>query len=243
MDHELRLYAHRGSSARFPENTLAAFRAALEEGANALELDVHVTADRELVVCHDPDLVRTAGLALRIRETRLADLREITIGGETERLSLLGEVLETFPATPMSVDLKPRDPRAVGMLVDLVEAHGRPERITLASFHDPIVRAFRRRHAGPTALTHREVTLLRIAPWLARIVAGDAAQIPVTWRGIRLDTPRFIARCRRLGLRIDYWVVNDPETAARLLDRGATGVMTDEPARLAPLFAERTEAL
>ena len=59
------------------------------------------------------------------------------------------------------------------------------------------------------------------------------------WDGaIRLDGHRFIARCRSLGLRVDYWVVDDPKEARRLLDLGATGIMSDDPALIAPVFDE-----
>jgi glycerophosphoryl diester phosphodiesterase len=70
-------------------------------------------------------------------------------------------------------------------------------------------------------------------------VSGDAAHIPVEHSGIRLDGRRFIKRCRDLGLRVEYWVVDDPEEARRLLDLGATGIMSDDPAIIAPIFRER----
>jgi len=70
-------------------------------------------------------------------------------------------------------------------------------------------------------------------------VAGNSAHIPVVHSGIRLDGRSFVARCRALGLRVDYWVVDDPEEARRLLDLGATGIMSDDPARIAPVFADR----
>jgi glycerophosphoryl diester phosphodiesterase len=63
-----------------------------------------------------------------------------------------------------------------------------------------------------------------------------AAQLPVRVGPIRLDTPRVVARCRQLGLRLDYWVVNDAETAQGLARLGANGVMTDDPARVATGF-------
>ncbi len=66
--HELRLFGHRGSSARLPENTIAAFRQALDDGATALELDVHRTADGHIVVAHDPDGLRMAGVSGRIAD-------------------------------------------------------------------------------------------------------------------------------------------------------------------------------
>jgi len=57
--------------------------------------------------------------------------------------------------------------------------------------------------------------------------------------GIDLDGRRFIGRCRALGLRVDYWVVNDPDDARELLDRGATGIISDDPAQIAGVFAGR----
>jgi glycerophosphoryl diester phosphodiesterase len=68
-------------------------------------------------------------------------------------------------------------------------------------------------------------------------IGGDAAMIPTHSGSVRLDGESFIRRCRRLGLRVDYWVVNDPKEARALLGRGATGIVTDDPGRLAPVMA------
>jgi glycerophosphoryl diester phosphodiesterase len=62
--------------------------------------------------------------------------------------------------------------------------------------------------------------------------------IPRRGYGIRLDGKSFLRRCRRLGLRVDYWVVNDPEEARTLLAAGATGIITDDPRRIAPVIRE-----
>ncbi|HWQ29275.1 MAG TPA: glycerophosphodiester phosphodiesterase family protein, partial [Dehalococcoidia bacterium] len=75
-----RLYAHRGAARERPENTICAFERALELGADALELDVHATRDGTLVVAHDPDGRRMAGVASVIRETSLADVQAWDVG-------------------------------------------------------------------------------------------------------------------------------------------------------------------
>ena len=75
-----RLVAHRGASAAAPENTLAAFRRAWELGCEAIELDVHLSADEQAVVIHDQDLARTAGDPRRVRECSLAELRALEVG-------------------------------------------------------------------------------------------------------------------------------------------------------------------
>lgn len=236
----LRLYAHRGASAKAPENTLSAFRAALADGANALELDIHRTADGHFVVAHDPDGSRLAGRTERISETDLDTMRRWSVGGEP--VPTLNEMLEAFPDTPLSIDLKPDDPAAVPPLIELLSHHRAERRVTLASFHDRLVWRFRRLGwPGRTALTRGEVIALRLAPLpvARRLIRGHAAQIPLRSGVVRLDRRNLLERCHGLGIRADYWVVNDPDAARRLLDDGATGVMTDDPARLVPVFRER----
>ena len=244
----LRLYGHRGSPAHLPENTLPAFERALHDGANALELDVHPTADGHFVVAHDPDGRRTAGIDESIRAITLARVKRWNLASGTTGAGLsrytvptLEETLEAFPHVPMSIDLKPDDPGAVPALLEVVAGHGAEDRVTLASFSTRVVRRIRSLgYRGRTTLSRSEVAVLRFLPsFLARhYVRGDAAHIPITHRGIRLDGRRFVARCRALGLRIEYWVVDDPEEARRLLDLGATGIMSDDPARIAPVFRE-----
>ena len=239
QDFRLRLYAHRGASARAPENSLAAFEIALADGANALELDVHRTADGHFVVAHDPDGVRTAGCDERIAEVGLDEIRRWAAGGES--VPTLTEFLRAFPDTPLSIDLKPNDPAAVEPLLNVLSSHNGEDRVTFASFHDRLVwHARRLGWQGRTALTRGEVAALRFAPLpLARnFIRGHAAQIPMRSGPIRLDRSAFLDRCRILGIRADYWVVNDPDEARTLLAAGATGLMSDDPALLAPVFRE-----
>lgn len=245
--HELRLYGHRGASARRPENTLAAFHQAVEDGATALEIDVHRTADDHLVVAHDPDGRRLAGTSAKIRDLQLVEVKRWRLadrrdGGEARHtVPTLDELLGEFPATPVSLDIKPDDPRAVLAALRIVAARGAEQRVTIGSFHDRLVRLVRRLgYAGATALTRREVAAARLLPLALsrRLVRGDAAMIPRRGWGIRLDGRAFVARCRRLGLRVDYWVVNEPAAARALLAAGATGLITDDPRAVAPVVAE-----
>jgi len=246
--HELRLYGHRGASALLPENTLAAFERALADGANALELDVHPTADGHFVVAHDPDGQRMAGAAEHIHAITLDQVKRWDVATtdcrdlDRHRVPTLEEVLDAFPGVPMSIDLKPDDPRAVPPLLEVVARHGAEDRVTLASFSTRVVHRIRGLgYPGRTTLSKFEVALVRFLPTaVARhFVMGSAAHIPVQYGMMRLDRPRFIARCRSLGLRVDYWVVDDPQKARQLLDAGATGIMSDDPALIAPVFAGR----
>jgi glycerophosphoryl diester phosphodiesterase len=227
---------------------MAAFERALADGANALELDVHPTVDGHFVVAHDADGQRMAGVSENINESLLDQVRKwnVAIGAGKEvghhSIPTLSETLDAFPEVPMSIDLKPDDPDAVAQLIDVITRHGAEDRVTLASFSTRVVREIRRQgYPGRTTLSKSEVALLRFLPAAIarRFVAGNSAHIPVAHSGIRLDGRAFIARCRSLGLRVEYWVVDDPEEAGRLLDLGATGIMSDDPALIAPVFAGR----
>jgi glycerophosphoryl diester phosphodiesterase len=245
----LRLYGHRGAPAHLPENTLEAFERALADGANSLELDVHPTSDGHFVVAHDPDGQRLAGVSEHINSSTLHQVKKWNVAARTGRDDLaphsvptLAETFEAFPGVPMSIDLKPDKPEAVAPLMDVVARFGAEETTTLASFSSRVVRRIRKLgYPGRTTLSKSEVAVLRFLPRpLAKLyVAGNAAHIPVEHHGIRLDSERFIQRCRSLGLRVDYWVVDDPQEARRLLDLGATGIMSDDPALIAPVFEER----
>src|SRR5512145_1466819 len=106
------VFGHRGASAEAPENTLAAFRLAVERGADGVELDVWRCASGELVVAHDDDLRRVGGSPLVVRKAPLAALRAVDVGswkGERfrgERVPLLDEVLEAVPSGLVNVELK-----------------------------------------------------------------------------------------------------------------------------------------
>ncbi len=245
------LFGHRGAAAVAPENTLEGFAKALADGANALETDVHATSDGVLVCSHDPDGRRAAGVEARIADSTLAEVRRWDAGwgfsssdgrrpyaGRGLRVPTLEEVLERFPGVPLSVDLKPHDLPLAEALVELLRRAGAAARVTVGSFHGDVVRRVRRLgYAGPTALTAGEVRFIVAlrgpVSLVRRFVRGSAAMIPPRAGPVRLDTTRLVLRLRRMGLRADYWVVNDPDTARTLVRRGATGLVSDVPSLLA----------
>jgi glycerophosphoryl diester phosphodiesterase len=248
------LYAHRGASGELPENTVPAFRRALEVGANALETDVHLTRDGHVVVSHDPTGERTAGIPRPIDATTLDELRTWDVGrvfraGRPDipprafTMPTLEEVLAEFPGVPFNVDIKRHDAWAARAVVDVVRRRHAQARVRLASFDAATLRVVRRLgYEGPTSLGASEILRLVCLPErVLRVLplAGDAAQIPVKQGPLRLDTPEFIAKVHALGLVVHYWTIDDPSEAERLLKAGADGIMTNEPARLATLFRTR----
>jgi glycerophosphoryl diester phosphodiesterase len=228
----VRVYAHRGASLEFPENTLPAFRRALELGADALETDVHVTADGVLVLSHDPDGGRVFGVPRRIAECTFEEVR--SWGAPS-----LEELVKEFPGIPINVDLKIE---AAALAVATLRRLGAEEQVILASFRSSTLRRVRALgYRGSTSLGRSEVARLVSLPALVQrgpfACPGRAAQLPTT-----LAQPWIVARCHALGLRVDYWTVNDPVQAQFLAALGADGVMTDDPARIVPAVRERTPA-
>jgi glycerophosphoryl diester phosphodiesterase len=245
------LYAHRGAPLELPENTVEGFRRGLELGAGAIETDVHLTADEQVVVSHDPDGARLAGVPAAIKDCTLAEVQRWDLGARFlsrggQRLAGLGfrvptleQVLAEFPRTPFNVDLKQHTPAMVDAILALLRRLGAEDRVLLASFSGWVLGELRRRgYPGRLGLGRRQIAAVALLP--TALLAGrfrrhDAAQIPTHVGPYRLDRANVIARCHALGLRVDYWTINDPEQARALWRLGADGVMTDDVAAIAPV--------
>ncbi len=226
----VRIYAHRGASAELPENTMAAFRRAAALGVDALELDIHATRDGVLVVSHDPDGRRLAGVAARLADLTWDEALRWDVGGG-ERLPRFEDVVTEFAHLPLNVDLK-RD--IADATVALLRRLGAEERVCLASFQVSTMRRVRALgYRGPTALSRPEVLValgvpasLRIGPLRCR---SQRAQLPLS-----LARPWVVRRMKALGLAVDFWTVDDPDLARRLVALGADGIMTNDPRRVVP---------
>lgn len=249
------VFAHRGAPAERPENTLVSFRRALELGADALETDVHLTADGAVVTIHDAHGGRVAGVERSIESSSLSEIRSWDAGyvfvdargerpfvGQGVKIPTLDEVLGELPKVRVNVDLKDEKPALARRFLEIVRHHSAEERVVAASFSRKPLRALR--EAG----FRGEMSLARIdflETWLVprvfqrRRPSGTRAQIPTHAGPLRVDTPRVIGKLHELGLAIDFWTVNEPEEATRLVSLGADGIMTDDPARIVPALRAR----
>jgi len=250
------LYAHRGAAAEEPENTLPSFRRAIELGADAIETDAHLTVDGHVVLSHDPTAGRMAGVAREIRRATLAEVQRWDVGwgflgergarpfaGRGYRIPTLDEALEAFPDVPFNVDAKQRTPPMVEALLATIRNHRAEERVRIASFRADTLREVRARGYPQTGLAQIEVARLVFTPTpLLRLspLMGQAAQIPTRVGRIDLTRKKFIDKCHALGLRVEYWTIDDPIEARRLIELGADGIMTDDPRAIAPVFGRVT---
>lgn len=250
----MRLYAHRGASAELPENTLESFARALELGADALETDVHMTADGVLVVAHDPDGQRIAGDPRAIRELPLAEVQRWDVGmgfmaadgsrpfvGKGFRVPTLEAVVSRFPVI-INIDMKQESPpiwQAVDALVTRLSAH---ERVQVASFHLRPLRALRAAgYRGRTSLAPPEVAALLALPTrlFRRACAGaHIAQLPTRMGRLDLARAWVISRARAAGLTVEFFTLNDPAEARALAELGPDGIMTDDPRVIAPVLGK-----
>lgn len=248
------VYAHRGAAAELPENTLPSFRRALELGADALETDVHLTADGAIVATHDEDGARVAGVPRAISATKLAEIRDWDAGhvfldarGERPfarrgyRIPTLEELLLELPRVRLNVDLKSEDPRLVARFIEIVRRHGAEDRIVAASFfRSTLVRLRRSGWTGESAFARSEFLACWLTPtWLRRSKPpGTRAQIPTHAGPLRFATRRTLDKLHGLGLGVDFWTINEPDEARELVLLGADGIMTDDPARIVPAVRE-----
>lgn len=232
MTHPFRLYGHRGAAAHHPENTMQAFSAAVQAGVDALETDVRITADEQVVVFHDADGQRTCNRPARLREVPWSEVATWDAGDGAPPMRL-SELLESWPSLFINVDVKDDDEDAALRTLEVVRKANREQTVGLATFHPRVADVLRRAGwRGQMSLVAREVAAVRLLPTFVgrRLIAGNAAQIPTHSRGFRLDGAGFIRRCHRLGLRVDYWTIDDPTEAAALVQRGADGIVTNDPA-------------
>jgi len=225
------IVAHRGSPQRATENTLASVRLAVEEGADMVEVDLQLSADGELLVVHDEELERLAGVPWRVEATPWRQLSRLTLIGPgapaERRIPTLGELLEAVPAeVALNLELKRRQAPRETLVEALAAAVGERRQLLVSSFDWALLGAVR---AG--------LPRLPVAPLADR--GGDrvlaAAAALGAW-GIHLSTRmagrRRVAAAAAAGRPTLVYTVNRPAVAERLFARGVCGVFTDRPGAL-----------
>jgi glycerophosphoryl diester phosphodiesterase len=239
--------AHRGSSAEAPENTLPAFEAAVHRGADALELDVRLTADGAPVVIHDETLDRTTDGTGPVRAQTLADLRSVDAGsrftadrgrshpylGQGLQIPTLGEVLWTFPRTPVLVEIK--EPEAQEAVRRVLLQEGAADRCVVASEHSRALEAFAEPPFARGA-SGGEISALYWSAFLRRPpqpAKYRLLSVPERHHGLPVPTRAFLTAAAALGCPVHVWTVDSPGTARKLWERGVAGVVTNVPGVIA----------
>ncbi len=230
--------AHRGASDRAPENTLDAFQCALEDGADALELDVHLSRDRIPVVIHDPTLDRTTDRTGSVAALTWAEIQRANAGARHSdatwaarqvRVPSLAEVLDGVRDLPLLIEIKAE--AAQSAVVEVVTRLGAAKRVVVAAFEHRALGVFR---GGPIAVgaSRRDIARLTLRartrlPVSLPPVACFA--VPDQWHGLEIPTTRAVALARSNDAPLHVWTVDDPGRALQLWRRGVSGIITNRP--------------
>ena len=222
------IYAHRGSSGTEPENTIRAFRQAIADGANGVELDVHLSSDGVPVVIHDRDVSRTTNGQGNIDELSLGTIKGLD-AGNGERIPTLTEVLHLVSGK-LKLYVEVKQAGIAQTVIDVLEGYPNAEWL-IASFDLDTLRQARSISATaelwPISVTPTDEVLA---------CAAEVRASAVSLHSIAA-TADVVERLSAAGLGLAVWTVNDVAEAHRVQQLGAVGLCTDVPATIVPALS------
>lgn len=250
MNYPVVRIAHRGASAQYPENTLLAFRKAIEQGVDYLEMDLHLTKDREIVVIHDETLDRTTNGTGFVWNQPLAELRNLD-AGQGERIPTLAEVIDLIRPTAvrLCLELKYEIERdytdkylkegldTTEAVIKFLDRAGLKDRVVLASFSSILLQ--RAKELEPRyplifdpfpqdgSLTPKQV-MDQVLPSRANVVAYYYTSCDQV----------FMEESRLCGIMTWAWDPDDPDELRRLIRLGVHGVESNRPDLLNQVLSE-----
>ncbi len=249
FEKSLKVVAHRGDSAFFPENTLPAFRSAAELKVDCIETDVHLTKDGVCVIWHDDSMERTSGDKSLITDKKYKELAGMDAGymfsgdngktfpfrGRGVTIATLDEVLKSIPDMRFNVDLKDDNQDLVVEFARVIRANKAENRVLGASFHDSIIKSLREyipeiatSFSRPELKKLVYMDKLKILKFHNKLPAG-AAQIPEYSGRLRVLTKSLIRVLHARGVYIHVWTINNRADMVRLFKMGVDTIMTDNP--------------
>jgi len=245
MDHKFVVrVAHRGASAQYPENTLLAFRRAVEQGVDALEADVHLTADDELVVMHDPTLDRTTNGHGKIRDCSWQELRRLD-AGQGEKIPLLTEVIQLAREgqVRLCVEIKgateAQEFAIAESVIRTLEAADFLSQVIVTSFSPKaLLRA--------KALSAEVSLMLDPSPQDGSLTPRQICEqaLRAGANCISYDfhflTPEIVRECKLTGLALWPWDPDEADDLRQVLALGVEGIMTNRPDRLNEVLHDLT---
>lgn len=260
-------FVHRGGDEKKTENTLEAFQYSSDLGFVFMETDVQSTSDGRVVIFHDADLKRIAGIDKKIKDLTFDEVTNIDLinGG---KIPSLEETLFSFPNLRFNIDIKTNS--AVEESIKIIKSQEALTRVCLASFSNKRIRRIRKL-AGPqscTSMSQLEVVnaIFHVlaenlgsginlrrkmrgdeayfkSKWMRTTIPfngiPDCAQVPVGQWGIPIVTQSFIRIMNLLGKFVHVWTIDEPEEMNRLIDLGVDGLMTDKPSILKSTLIDR----
>lgn len=230
--------AHRGAKAVAPENTMAAFKAAMDAGADFIELDVQHTGDRQIVVLHDADFMRMGGDPRRVADLTAAEVATIDIGSKRgpqfagEHAPTLEEVIDLVRGRmKINIELKFNvpDPGLAPAVVELLRREDFIDQVVITSLDYAALKQVE--SLEPRLKTGHIVTA----------AVGDLLRTEADFLSLNSAkaSTSLVRRARAVGKDVAVWTVNDPEVMLRMIERGVDNIITDDPALLVRVMRER----
>jgi len=253
------IFAHRGASGAYPENTLPSFQAAVKIGAHVLETDTRITKDGIPVLAHDESLLRTTGVDAHVEDLTLKELQDIDAGysfspddgesypfrGAGISVPTLEEFVRTFPEIPVNMEIKVGTEQSARIVLDVLESNNALDRFLLASVLPDAMRYIQ--NSAPSTLTGAcKEDVLRVLFRSARCDGKSrdypftALQVPERQSIIPVVTRRFISYAHRHGVHVHVWTINEESDMRRLFDLGVDGIFTDYPERALAILDEKS---
>lgn len=230
-----KIQAHRGASAYRPENTLDAFSLAIEQRADGLELDVHLTKDGYVVVAHDARLERVSNGSGLINSYTLDELKALNFnklfpGQPACRIPTLGEVYSLIKGTPVTVNVELKTtellyPELPEKLVSLEREYSMQDRVMYSSFNHYSLLAIK--GINPNAKIGLLYELGMVDPWVYAKYVRASAIHPHYF--VISALPETVSRCHENGVMVNVWTVDDPNALSLMFKCGVDAVITNKP--------------
>jgi glycerophosphoryl diester phosphodiesterase len=230
------IFAHRGASIHAPENTLSAFKLAVTQKADAIELDAKLCADGQVVVIHDQTVDRTTDGSGKVVEMPLAALKELDAGSwfnsqfKGESVPTLDEVFEAV-GKEIFINVELTNYASVfddlsDKVIQLVQKHGLQDRVMFSSFNPlALRRAYKLLPEVPLGL----LALPGFAGAWARSFLGRWVPYKALHPDFSSTTPQMIEKQHRQGAHVFVWTVNEADKMQQLFEWGVDGIFTDDP--------------
>lgn len=238
-----KVWAHRGASGYKPENTLPSFQYAVELGADGVELDIQLTKDGELVVCHDEEIDRTSNKEGFVKDYTLEELKSFDFSYQFPELGkvdipTMKEVFELLKPTNMIINIELKtgvfDYEGIEeKIIQLTKEEGFEDRVIYSSFnHYSILRIQQLDPSAKTAFLYCDGTL--DMPEYGRNNHVDALH-PAFYN---LKYPEYMQKCKEYGLDVNVWTVNEDYIAKMCLEYGVNALITNYPDKIRKLIEE-----
>lgn len=239
-DPNVQIIAHRGAAGSRPENTMVAFEKAIEDGTDWIELDVQESAEGEVIVVHDSDFMKIAGVNLKAWDATAADLADIDIGGwfdpayADQRTPLLRDALTLAKGKAgVVIELKyyGHDEKLEERVAGIVEELEMQDQVRIMSLKYAAIQKMR------ALRPDWNMGLLATAS-LGRMWELDVDFLAVNQAAA---SHRMVRETRKAGKELFVWTVNDALSMSHMVSLGVSGLITDEPALARQVLTERRD--